>query len=399
MPAAPIGRGSAPDGEMRGPASSATSVMENAAADLAAAAAPSLFSPHAPAEAAPGPTPAPPEAAGEDEWSDSQQDDGPTMAIASPVVATPRPLRDDMANPRRSPMASTAYVGPNSSTIDRDAETMALAGEDPRLPPPGYEGDENTRAVSREEMMRHQDAHVVVGEDAMGDEATLAVAPGTLDGFLGEGGIAAALKETLQKREDSQPQLPAFPPPPQHFQQNMPPPGQGSSGHLQAAPQHGQHPGGMGMPQHSPSWSGDAAQSYQNPQQHPGMPQGFDPMYQQQQQGMGPPSSMQGQMQGGYPQSGPHGVVPQSHPMGNANAPGQFGHGGQAGPAGYQQPMQQHGGQGGAPLPWMTQQSPPPAGMSAPSKFTPQVILLIAVGAVCLAIFVIGIVLFVTTKF
>jgi hypothetical protein len=37
--------------------------------------------------------------------------------------------------------------------------------------------------------------------------------------------------------------------------------------------------------------------------------------------------------------------------------------------------------------------------MSLPTKFTPQVILLVAVGAVCLAIFIIGIVLFVTTKF
>ena len=40
-----------------------------------------------------------------------------------------------------------------------------------------------------------------------------------------------------------------------------------------------------------------------------------------------------------------------------------------------------------------------PTGGSLQSKFTPQVILLVAVGAVCLAIFIIGIVLFVTTKF
>ena len=46
----------------------------------------------------------------------------------------------------------------------------------------------------------------------------------------------------------------------------------------------------------------------------------------------------------------------------------------------------------------MTQASPQP-GATAPSRFTPQVIALVAVGVVCLSIFIIGIVLFVTTKF
>jgi hypothetical protein len=45
---------------------------------------------------------------------------------------------------------------------------------------------------------------------------------------------------------------------------------------------------------------------------------------------------------------------------------------------------------------WMM---PSPAGSAGRSKFTPQVIMLVSVGAVCLAIFIIGIVLFVTTKF
>jgi hypothetical protein len=83
--------------------------------------------------------------------------------------------------------------------------------------------------------------------------------------------------------------------------------------------------------------------------------------------------------------------------MNNANAQNAFG------PASYPQPQQPqpHHGQGGpnAPAPWITQPTPPPTGMSGPSRFTPQIILLVAVGAVCLAIFVIGIVLFVTTKF
>jgi hypothetical protein len=61
-----------------------------------------------------------------------------------------------------------------------------------------------------------------------------------------------------------------------------------------------------------------------------------------------------------------------------------------------QQPMQQ--GQPRMAVGWATQPSPPPAGMTG-SKVTPQVLLLVGVGAVCLAIFVIGVVLFVTTKF
>ncbi len=57
--------------------------------------------------------------------------------------------------------------------------------------------------------------------------------------------------------------------------------------------------------------------------------------------------------------------------------------------------MQQQHGQPA----WMAQHSPPPKGMTGPTRFTPQVIFLVVVGAVCVAIFVIGIVLFVTTKF
>jgi len=44
-------------------------------------------------------------------------------------------------------------------------------------------------------------------------------------------------------------------------------------------------------------------------------------------------------------------------------------------------------------------QAAPAAGGGFAKKFTPQVIMLIVVGTVCLSIFVIGIVLFVTTNF
>jgi hypothetical protein len=180
------------------------------------------------------------------------------MAVASPALAN-RPLRDDVVNPRpvaaaptpaagrgrpASPLASTGYSpGP---TVDKDAETMALGGDDPRLPSLDGENEveETTRAVSREELIRHQDASFVVGNDAMGDEATLAVAPGQVDLGLPGSGLAAALAESIKR--ESQPNLPApppafpVPPPPHAFQNNAP---TGSSGHLPASLPQGAHPG------------------------------------------------------------------------------------------------------------------------------------------------------------
>jgi hypothetical protein len=143
------------------------------------------------------------------------------------------------------------------------------------------------------------------------------------------------------------------------------------------------------MPQQPQSWGGDAAPPFfdaRDPrhapapmgmQQQPGGIQGYDPMM------PGPQSNP-----GHFPSSGQQPVMqPQpGYPMqggGYGQHPG--------GPMGGPQPM------GGQP-PWMMAQGPGPAGQ-APSKFTPQVIMLVSVGAVCLAIFIIGIVLFVTTKF
>ena len=276
------------------------------------------------------------------------------------------------------------------SGVDKDAETMALGGND--LPPVGrhIEAEETTRAVSRDELIRHQDAQLIVGEDADGDEATLAVAPGQVEGL--DAGMAAALSDALRKRDpygqqqqqqqqqDPHP-APAFPPPagaPGQFQGQMqgqpmqgPMSGQampGSSGHLQAAPPSNQGYGGQ-QPQ---SWGGQ------------GMPPSFDPML----------------PQGGYPPSSPGMPVQQNQNMGGGPAQQQMQH--MQHMQHMQQQQQQMGQRGMAPIPpppWMTQPSPLPAGMSGPSRFTPQVILLVAVGAVCLAIFIIGIVLFVTTKF
>jgi hypothetical protein len=316
-------------------------------------------------------------------------------------------------------MASTGYRP--QGTIDRDADTMALAGDDPRLPPidgGDNEPEETTRAVSRDELIRHQDASFVVGNDAMGDEATLAVAPGQIDLGIDPSGMAAALAESIKREsQPNMPGAPAFPAPPQSFQNSGP---MGSSGHLPAAAPYGaqgQHPGmGMQQQQQQPwggeaaPWSGEHAPPWSQPQPHGGgmqqgyEQQGYDPM-------MPAPQSSPGMP--GYPQSGQHALMQQQQGQHGYAMQGGMpqGYGPNANTAGAQQqrpmgPMGMVGQPGqylaqppGQPPPWMTQPSPPPAGMSLATKFTPQVILLVAVGAVCLAIFIIGIVLFVTTKF
>lgn len=283
--------------------------------------------------------------------------------------------------PNASPMASTGYQAPGPGPFVL-----------PRLTDGEGDAEESTRAVSREQMMRSQDAHVVVGEDAMGDEATLAVPAGHVDGL--DPKIAAALLETMTERESSQPQLdpaPAFPAPPQHFQQQNPM----SSGRQQAVSPYGQAPQplGMGMQHVAPSWGSDAGQSARNQAQ-----QAFDPMLPQygSQSGQGHmPGQFSGQVSAGQPmqQMPPMGMQQQQH-----GAPGGYGqHPNAPMGAGAQpyamQPMQ------GQPPGWGPQPAPPRAGANPLAKLTPQVILLVAVGVVCLAIFVIGIVLFVTTKF
>lgn len=345
---------------------------------------------------------------------DGRSDDGPTMAIASPALSGP--LRDDVANPR--PLAKTAFgLGPSApgvggaalaglSGVDKDAETMSLSGSD--LPPRENDIEETTRAVSRDELIRHQDAQLIVGDDAHGDEATLAVPPGQIEGL--DPAIAAALSDALKQREpanktsptspSSPLNAPAFAPPSAPFPGSsmqgpvsggpMGGPMGGSSGHLAAAPPASQGYANAPPPQ---SWGGQ------------GMPPSFDPMmpHPQHQGGFPPPSNPNpGQqtqnMTGG---SNPHLAAAATSGGGPPSQQMQM----QMQQPQMQQPhmqpphMQQQQRGMGNPQPWMTQPTPPPAGMTGPSRFTPQVILLVAVGVVCLAIFIVGIVLFVTTKF
>jgi hypothetical protein len=327
-----------------------------------------------------------------DDDDDSNRDDGPTMmgAALTPDV----PLRDDVVNPRHSPLASTAFA--SGGRFDKEADTVALEGDHEDLPPIGapVDAEETTRAVSREELMGHQDvaAHVVLGDDddAHGDEATLAVAPGALADLGINPGLAASLSERQprQPMPGELPGPPVFPPPPGP-PQAPPPMSYGSQGAMAAQPpqshpqpqvqswqgEAAQQPSWQGEAAQPPSWQGEGSQSYRNPMGGMAMQQGYDPMLQQGHQSS--PGMQNAQPQQGYPMQG---------------GPGQQSYG-QNGPMMGGPQMQQ------MPQPQWMQSAPNGSGGGLAQKFTPQVIMLVVVGAVCLSIFIIGIVLFVTTNF
>jgi hypothetical protein len=361
-----------------------------------------------------------PKDATEDE-DDANRDDGPTVTTTSPIGVDPAAMFEidepamqaaaAAARPvdsRRSPLASTGYAGgplppkqeppkpekkqekpeeDEAATVAvpkdvidrvranpkavlqeeeaaRKAAAAAAAKEIPRI---GEDEEESTKAVPREALLRQQDAHVVVGHDAMGDDATLAVAP--------EANLAA-MPLTRGSHED----VPGFPPPPLGFPGPGPAPGMAGAypmGHrpmnapttmgLGAPPQHQQQPGSAPWQAAQPPSGGMPSHQYNQHNQH----------------------NQQGAMSSG--------VMPTANPQFPPNTQPVMGHprtqgGVMTGP----QQGQQQG--------WMQQPQPQAAQPTQvvarrPSRISGQVVLLIIVGAVCLAIFVTGIVLFATTKF
>jgi len=233
------------------------------------------------------------------------------------------------------------------------------------------EEEESTRAVPREELLRAQDAHVVVGEDAAGEDATLAVGPGENEANSKH---LAALAKTMMAEGDQ-----AFPPPPGVF----PAPPAASSPAARTMPS-------MGGPR--PSWH--------EPQQPwgQGVPAGghMAPMGQDR-----PTSNPQLGSNPQMPVSGPHGMgMPHGghmHGAGPMSMPGQMG----MPPHMHQAPIPYPGQQGG-PMMQGGQNGVPWGGQAQAGKgikLSNQILLLALVGVICLAIFITGIVLFVTTKF
>jgi hypothetical protein len=260
--------------------------------------------------------------------------DGSTMGGAPGAVDLLGPIPTESRPP--SPLG--AY--------DRDAETMARAEGAPAEE--SEPEDEATRAVPRDELFRHQDAHVVVGPGAYGDDATLAIAPERRAELQAVHG-GAAFAATMMNLDAG---VPAFPPPPGQAFGHAPP----------RPPQQPPHPGGGWQP---PPQVGFA---------DPMMPT-YDPTGGRGGHGDGGPSGF-----GGPPPSAHDMPVSGAYPLANAT-PG-------------------FGGRVPAPNPAL---SPPPwtqpQGGQAPSRFNPQLLMLVVVGAVCLTIFIVGIVLFLTTNF
>ena len=255
---------------------------------------------------------------------------GPGPLAAKPAAAPkplPRPPTMDQEN------TTTAFV---------DDLNLVLAAKSSGGLPKLHENegeDESTRAVPREELLR-QDAQLVVGSDAAGEDATLAVPPG--------------MNEALSAR--------------------FPIGADGSGGHP-----------AIGAP--SPGFHASANPTQQSPQ--------FAPM-------LGPQSGAWG-MQGSQTSQMPSSTsaMPMLAPY--PQQPGAFPpvQGGPM-PMPYpQQDWQQQ--QGWQQQGWQQPQHIPGAQMapSPPKKFplSTQVIVLGLIGIVCLAIFVTGVVLFFTTKF
>jgi hypothetical protein len=284
---------------------------------------------------------------------------GARESVPDALPTTPQLPEGGGLHSPHSPMARTGFAGGHPGAFERGAEAAANApgaGEDELDDDPVE--DEETRAVPREDLVRRPD--LVVGRDASTDDATMAVPPESRGQGVRE--IAAALAQTLGSEQG-----PA----------NFP----SSQGGFPAGPPHAHGvPSQPGQPSAS-SWQG-------NPRPPAGpSPHGF----------------------------GSEPSVPSFDPR-NAPAPS-FGSGTLASPQGYpggamnQGPMNQGlagpypgGPQGGIPRPNPAFPPPPWAQTNntngtSPARVNPQVIMLIVVGTICLTIFVVGIVLFVTTKF
>ncbi len=298
-------------------------------------------------------------------------DAGAADAARAAVTPGPRPPVGPRPNPFAATLASPGVAKANVPP------PLAPAANDRAVPSVVEEGEEeeSTRAVPREELLRGQDGQVVVGDDVgtLGEDATLAVGPGENEASSKH---LAALAQTMAAEPEQgflPPAVGVFPPPP--GPNAVPPPSLGGppAGWNEAWGA-GAGPG-PGAPMEPPRM-GSNPQVGSNPQMPVSSPHGM----------MGMPQSGQMPMN----MAGPAGM-PTHHPM--------------------QAPIPYPGQQGG---PMMQGQNPwgQPASMGANMggnmagntggkgiKLSNQIVLLAIVGVICLAIFITGIVLFVTTKF
>jgi hypothetical protein len=335
---------------------------------------------------------------------DSQKDDAPTIAgdsllatlgaeaasaaragAVGPVLGAPpvprsgpSPLAKDVFGPERAkaspPIGARQAQGEEVATIavpkgDFDRARNEAVGNAPAPIQGAAEEEDSTRAVPREELLRGQDAQLIVGDDAGGEDATLAVAPGNNEASSRHfAGLAPAMVADE-----------AFPPPPQGIGAPAAPP-----------PLPVGNPGPELGPLPQPPWGDPSQQLWgQAPMPHPGM--------------HGPPISSPN-MPASNPQMPISAPDPQRPPGSNPNlvaAPNpmlpQSGHMPISQPHLMQGPMS---ASGMYPQPISPRHAPTFVGPARKAKLqlSGQVILLIVVGVICLGIFVTGLVLFVKTR-
>lgn len=318
------------------------------------------------------------------------REDGPTMASATGestfglddgLSDAARAAVSGPPSSRRSPLASTQFSSPSSANPSGPdtsfvREEFVRPNPGPPFPHPATaaridEDPEPTRAVPREEMLRgvEQDAHVIVGNDAAGDDATLAVSPDSIDGVKHRAALADAYRNDRGGDGFPLPPGAGFPPGPNLPMTGAPTPPVGP-------------PYPMGG---APAWNDPQRQAWNEPQQQawPGHAHNMAPP--------NPPMPMHPYAPMGYPP----GPMP---PHVGGQPPNMHAHMAMQG--------QMPGAYAGQRMPMMPSQQPQlPAGWGVPApdgkriRVSGQVLILAAVGFVCLAIFVTGIVLFATTKF
>lgn len=300
-----------------------------------------------------------------------------------PTRLVPSPSRDllekDEPLPKPSPMAPTSFdeEQPEVATIALPKGVVDSVRKQNEEEPE----EEPTRAVGRDELLRPRDERVVIGDDdAVGDEATVAVAAGANAAAAVPAGIAQALMETLGQGPGAPAPEPVFPPPP--------PPRPGTAGAIGAPSQPRPHqPTALGMA--PPAVTAPAPWTPQGPPPSQSMPASMPGSFAQPAvspqriSNPGVPPYSSGSMPAAVPQSAPFQAT-----MPLMNAPPN-------------PPMTPQPPMGMGPIPW---QPGPPEPKRSPlaalfgGRPSGQMILLVVVGTICLAIFITGIVLFFTTK-
>lgn len=296
--------------------------------------------------------------------------------VAPSPVSEPPGDEDEATRVGRSDPALRSLAQPKTEPVAFGVLASVLPNAFPSSPPPP-----EPAAPKAAPALGAGRAHVVVGEGAVGDEATLAVpAPSS----QATSDIAAALAATLGAgwTNEAVPPPPSSPGPAASWGANAPPPSRPAAG---IPVPHVPPPAPFGGPVTSPAASTLG---------------GFPPTAPAHPFGPGSsPDALRNLSPGAMPAAYPHPSSGGSpvHPGPSPSYPNLPAAGGwPPPPQGF--PYASPGPHGPhAPHGPMAPMAPPPAAVAAAPR--PQLTLLLVVGVVCVAIFVVGVILFVRTNF